>query len=52
MCAVCNEAIQGDSVVANGKSFHPGCMRCYICDELSLITYQDKPICELHYKVR
>ena len=53
-CAVCQQPIKGDSVESNSKVFHPECMRCYVCDVAlrgTYFTYQDKPICEMHYKV-
>ena len=54
VCSVCNQPIKGDSVVSNNKVFHPECMKCYVCgDGLrgTYFTFEDKPICEMHYKV-
>ena len=54
-CTVCKQPIKGDSVVSNSKVFHPECMKCFVCGtglRGQYFTYQDKPICEMHYKVR
>ena len=55
-CTVCGQPIKGDAVESNNKSFHPECMKCYVCgDSLGRLgpffTFQDKPICERDYKV-
>ena len=54
-CASCGLPVKGDCIESGEKVFHPGCMKCYVCGELLnkgvFFTWEDKPICETHYKV-
>jgi len=50
-CSGCGLDIQGDWIEADKNLFHPTCMRCYICDELSkdgFYTHMGKPVCKEH----
>lgn len=54
-CCVCKQKIVGDCVVNNNTYYHPGCMKCHICDEPlrgSYLFFQNKPICERDFKLR
>jgi hypothetical protein len=52
-CSVCKEKIVGDCVVNNNTYYHPGCMKCHVCEEPlknSYFFFQNKPICEKDFK--
>jgi len=52
-CSVCQQKIVGDCVVNNNTYYHPGCMKCHVCDEPlkgSYFFFQNKPICEKDFK--
>jgi len=53
-CVVCKQKIVGDCIVNNNTYYHPGCMKCQVCDEAlrtSYLFFQNKPICEKCFKV-
>merc|ERR1719412_388049 len=52
-CTVCRQKIVGDCVVNNKTFYHPACMKCHVCEEPlrnSYLFFQNKPICEKHFK--
>ena len=54
-CCVCKQPIKGDCIESGKKTYHPGCMKCFVCGEAlrgQYFTYEGEPICERDYKVR
>jgi len=52
-CWVCKQKIVDDHITCNKKFYHPGCMKCYICQEIirtRFLTFKDQPICERDFK--
>jgi len=53
-CWVCKQKIVDDHITCNKKFYHPGCMKCYICQEIirtRFLTFKDQPICERDFKI-
>ena len=53
-CCVCKQPIKGDCIESGKKTYHPGCMKCFVCGDTlrgQYFTYEGEPICERDYKV-
>jgi len=54
-CCVCKQPIKGDCIESGKKTYHPGCMKCFVCGDTlrgQYFTYEGEPICERDYKLR
>ena len=54
-CCVCKQPIKGDCIESGKKAYHPGCLKCFVCNEIlrgSYFFFEDQPICEEDYKVK
>jgi hypothetical protein len=54
-CCVCKQPIKGDCIESGTKAYHPGCLKCFVCQEIlrgQYFFYEGEPICEQDYKRR
>jgi hypothetical protein len=54
-CCVCKQPIKGDCIESGKKAYHPGCLKCFVCNEIlrgQYFFFEGEPICEEDYKVK
>jgi len=54
-CCVCKQPIKGDCIESGKKAYHPGCLKCFVCNEIlrgQYFFFEGEPICEEDYKRR